>query len=59
MDAVLYSVTADKAKMKMVGGTWDFDNGASVSQYVLDNMESLNRGNVKKTSIEQVVEPTL
>ena len=52
MDAVLFSVTADKAKMKMVGGTWDFDNGASVSQYVLDRIESLNKGEVKKRRIQ-------
>lgn len=57
LDAVMYSVTADKAKMRMVGGTWDFDNGATVAQYVLDNMdnmETLNKGNIKKEGLNKV-----
>jgi hypothetical protein len=41
MEAVMYTPTADKAKMMIVGSNWDMDNGGYVSPYILEHTEHL------------------
>ena len=48
MDAVFSVNTPDKAKMFSVGATWDMDNAAYVSPYVLDKMEDFKYSTSKK-----------
>lgn len=57
MEAVMYTPTADKAKMMIVGGNWDFDNAGFVSPYVLENMEKLKYGKEEKRTSIRVEDP--